>query len=91
MPTEHECIIGLVYKMDDSDLVTLDGLKNHIEDNWDFNKFAVANGSPLRHKVYTIPDYADGRKATNMRRFAYCPDCGRKIDWKQIRRADDAD
>lgn len=83
---EHQCIIGLVYKNDDSVLVTLDGLRNHIEDNLYFNEIAIHAGMPMRKKVYTISDYADRRKSTNLRRFEYCPECGKKIDWKKLRK-----
>lgn len=90
MANECECVIGLVYKTDDSVLVTLDELKKHIEDNLYFNEIAIHHGSPhLMRKVHTLSDYADKRKSTNLKRFDFCPYCGKKIDWKRIRRADD--
>lgn len=36
-------------------------------------------------KEYTLQDYADKRKSTNLIRFDFCPYCGRKIDWKKIK------
>lgn len=90
MSTVHECIIGLLYGIEDSRLITLLGLMNHIEDNLDFNKFLDSNpiykNSIVYKKVYTLEDYGDKRKSTNLRRFDYCPECGRAIDWKFIRR-----
>ncbi len=35
---------------------------------------------------YTLKDYADRRKSTNLRRFEFCPICGKKIDWKKIKK-----
>lgn len=32
-----------------------------------------------------IPYDAVNRKSTNLTRFDFCPYCGKKIDWKEIR------
>lgn len=83
---EHECIIGLIHIVDDSQLVTLQGLRNHIKDNRLFNAYAFRMGCGMIRKIYTVADYADKRKATNLRRFDFCPECGKAIGWKQIRK-----
>lgn len=85
--TDCDCFIGLLYLMDDSCLATLKVLKHHIDLELYFNKIAAESGSKIRHKVYTLADYADRRKRTDLHRFKYCPDCGKKIDWAGIRRA----
>ena len=86
----RNCIIGLLHHFDYSELVTLDELKDHIEDNKEFNK--TLNDDPLlrdckelRAKIWTIKQYADKRKNTDLTRFDYCPTCGQLIDWKKIR------
>ena len=88
------CVIGLLHHYDYSELVTLEKLKEHIEDNIEFNKSIDAdpvlrNAKELRAKVWTLKSYGDWRKRTNLTRFSYCPDCGNKIDWGKIRRAED--
>ena len=35
--------------------------------------------------VYSLVDYADGRRETNLDRFVYDPYTGEKIDWKALR------
>lgn len=32
-----------------------------------------------------IKNYFDKRKNTNFNRFNYCPYCGKKIDWKELK------
>lgn len=36
------------------------------------------------HQITEIKDYFDQRKAV-MYRFKYCPECGEKINWKEIK------
>ena len=84
------CRIGLLHHYDYSELVTIDNLKEHIEDNIEFNKSLDAdpilrNAKKLRANVWTLKSYGDWRKRTNLTRFNYCPDCGKAIDWKAIR------
>ena len=68
--SEHECVIGMLYDFDDTDLVTLNELLEEIDFQW---------------CSYTLKDYADRRKSTNLTRFEFCPYCGKKIDWKKIK------
>ena len=37
-----------------------------------------------KESIYTLKDYSDRRKSTNITRFDYCPYCGEKIDWNKI-------
>lgn len=37
-----------------------------------------------KDSIYTMKDYIDRRKSTNITRFNYCPFCGEKINWKTI-------
>ena len=38
-----------------------------------------------KESIYTMKDYADKRKSTNITNFDYCPFCGESINWKQIK------
>lgn len=69
--SEHECIIGMYFDFDDTQLVTVSELKELIEEC-------------LYHR-YSFEDYCDRRKSTNLTRFEFCPYCGKKIDWKKIK------
>lgn len=89
MSNEHECIIGLYYwNFDDVGLITLSKLKKNIVD--DMHLYKEIKYDPIYASIYhsikhyTLEDYADKRKSTNLSRFEYCPICGEKIDWKKI-------
>lgn len=89
----HECVIGLLYHSDYTELVTLAGLKRHIEDQKEFNRSLRADPllrdyKRLYAKEYTLRQYADGRRGTDLTRFNFCPECGAKIDWQAIRQQD---
>lgn len=91
---DNVCVIGLLRHIDYSELVTLDKLKEHIADNIEYNKSldddpVLRNAKQLRAKVWTLKSYGDWRRNTNLTRFSYCPVCGNKIDWGEIRRAED--
>lgn len=88
---KHECVIGLYHNYyEGSELVTLAELEDKITDVIMYNN-ALESGSflkkckYLRKKEWTLADYGDKRRATNMTRFDYCPECGKVIDWKAIR------
>lgn len=81
--TPCDCLIGEWLDYDNTCLVTERELVENIERE---NRVAHM----LKHKKVTIGDYCDFRKSVNLIRFKFCPECGRKIDWKSIkRRADD--
>ena len=87
---EHQCIIGLLYHQDYSELATLEDLKSHIIENMAFNKSLdddpiFRNRKELRAKVWTLKSYSDKRRNTDLKQFDYCPTCGKKIDWKKIK------
>lgn len=80
----HECIIGVLYNYEDTDIVTTSELKLHIERQERLCD-AYRNVGLSKPKVWPLRDYADKRKRTDLTRFEYCPKCGKKIDWKTIR------
>ena len=87
---EHECFIGIYYTDDASDMVTLSALKNYIKARIEYNVYLKDLGIAscwLYKKEWSLRDYADKRKSTNLSRFDYCPMCGKKIDWAVIRRS----
>lgn len=67
----NKTIIALFYYIDDSDFVTVEDLLRRI-----------AAGDT----TYTMADYTDRRKSTNITRFNYDPFTGEKIDWKLLRK-----
>lgn len=79
-------IIGLLYLTVDSELVDIHQLKFHIQERKEHNQSCREYGlENLFWPEWTLWDYADGRKSTNLRKFKFCPECGEKIDWKAIR------
>ena len=91
---KHECFIGLFYDSDYADLITLNGLKSKIKWNKAYNAFI--NNDPEVYRAtwalrqeWTLKDYCDRRKSTNLCQFDFCPVCGKQIDWKTIRRLED--
>ena len=77
-----ECIIGLYYDSEDAKLVTLKELKEEIKENKQYNEYMARNYSGLSYvklPEYSLRDYFDGRKSTNLTRFKYCPMCGRAL------------
>lgn len=90
---KHDCIIGLLHHWEYSELVTLEELKQHIEDNRYYNQSLkddsiFRDAKELYAKVYTLKSYGDKRKNTDLTRFNCCPECGKAINWEQIRKED---
>ena len=83
---QHDCYIGLRNDYENTDIVTLEELKMYIETE---QKLAEQHkDSDWWQSIlckYTLDDYGDMRKSTNLTRFRYCPMCGKKIEWKQIK------
>jgi hypothetical protein len=84
----HECVIGLIHYCEGSMLITLPKLKEYIQTEIiEFNALCRIEGYiDILHRLWTLRDYADWRKSTNLTRFNYCPECGQKIDWGAIRK-----
>ncbi len=87
---EHECIIGLLSHWEYSELITLEELEDHITDRIMFNVAVrsdpvLKSAKELYNKEWSLKDYADRRKSTNLQHFNYCPICGKCVDWKKIR------
>ena len=90
--TPHECFIGILNDYDNTEMVTLTGLRRHIRDTSELieslKKDALFKEHMFGVRAWSLGDYADKRKSTDLTRFEYCPACGKKIDWKTIRRND---
>ena len=87
---KHDCIIGLLHHWEYSELITLDGLKQHIKDKREHNEMLKADpifrdATELYAKVWTLKCYGDKRKNTNLTRFDFCPYCGQEINWRKMR------
>ena len=84
-----KCYIGIINDYDDTGMTTLDGLNLHIKESLylkqAFETDPLYVGYNHGIKGWTLADYCDKRKNTDLTRFEYCPMCGRKIDWKAIK------
>ena len=81
-----EHLIGIRYDYESTDAVTLAELKEHIASEKKLAELKKDDEwwqSVLNH--YTLADYCDRRKTTNLMQFNYCPNCGEKINWKEMR------
>lgn len=74
----HECIVGMLYNYEATDIVTLSELKEHIQRNKRLPSY-------FHKKPYELADYCDKRKSTDLSRFEFCPLCGKEIDWKALK------
>lgn len=89
---EHECEIGILtgimYGYNTAELVTITNVKEEIEERKTLNgNYEVLGLEECKIKEWTLKQYCDRRVSTNLRRFDYCPTCGKKIDWKAMRGA----
>ena len=87
--TTHECFVGIINDYDNTEMVTLNRLKHHIQDTSELikalKKDVLFKDSLYGVRAWTLADYCDKRKSTDLTRFEYCPACGKKIDWKSIK------
>ena len=81
-----ECCIGIKYDYENTELVTLAELKGYIEREKRLSEYSKNSDrwQSMCNK-YTLDDYCDKRKSTDLTRFNYCPFCGKRIDWKTIK------
>ena len=66
-------------------MVTLEELKENIESEKRLAENTDIEWLKEMCSKYTLMDYCDKRKSTDLTRFNYCPLCGKKIDWKAIK------
>lgn len=78
-----ECCVGIKHDYEDTRLVTLKQLKDEIE--WLQGRKESFAEYGIKDKIYSLSDYCDKRKSTDLTQFNYCPLCGKKIDWKAIK------
>ena len=87
--TPHECFVGIINDYDNTEMVTLTALKRHIRDTSElieaFKRDVLFKDYLYGTRAWTLIDYSDKRKSTDLTRFEYCPMCGKKIDWKAIK------
>lgn len=85
----HNCYIGEWLDYENAGLITYDDLKEKIKSNNETFEYGLSTyGENFVNglmKELKIKDYFDKRKNTNFNRFNYCPYCGKKIDWKELK------
>lgn len=86
---KHNCYIGEWLDYENTGLVTYDDLKEKVKNNNETFRYGLSTyGENFMNglmKELKINDYFDKRKNTNFNRFNYCPYCGKKIDWKELK------
>lgn len=75
-----DCAIGEWLDYEDTRIVTANEL---------FENIKTTNRHMKEQYRVNAADYCDFRKTVNLVRFRFCPECGRKIDWKAIKRMAD--
>ena len=78
---EHQ--IGVLWNYESTQIATIKKLKEHIE--WEKKRRQYSYGVVFHSELYSLSDYCNKRKSTDLTRFNYCPLCGKKIDWKAIK------
>ena len=76
-----DCVIGEWLDYEDTRLITA----NELFENVKMENCIVT----FERTKLTVADYCDFRKSVNLVRFMFCPECGRKIDWKAIKESAD--
>lgn len=79
---DHRCYIGMFFDYENTELLSFDDLlaKNkRIKNLFNEYKFKWLLPTPLQ-------DYFDRRKKSELIHFNYCPTCGKKIDWRALRK-----
>lgn len=79
-----ECIIGMLLDYDNSKLITLNELKEHIDSQNSLIDNELHKWIFPKAKKISLSDYKDRRKNNDIYRFSFCPYCGEKIDWKNL-------
>lgn len=80
----------MLYDYEDTRVVTVNDLNDHRKEMTRVNEYWKSMGDEkLIAKVYSMKEYADKRRITDIFRFDYRPICGEKIDWKGIAKRDD--
>lgn len=79
-----EHIIGILHNYEDTALFTFAELKEKSSENIRLSKIYPEFFE--NDKIYTMSDYCDKRKSTDLERFNFCPLCGEKIDWEEMRK-----
>lgn len=81
--------IGQWLEYEHNELVTFKDLKRKVNKNNSTYEYAMKNyGEEFTKgliKKINIKDYFDNRKNMNLIKFNYCPYCGEKIDWKELK------
>lgn len=78
-------IVGWMYDYDNSNLITLEYLKEEIENVKELNKYKKEIGfESMIEKEYTLEDYFNKKTNNNIEIFKYCPKCGNKLILEEL-------
>lgn len=86
----EECCIGLIYDYDDTTLVTERELISKLASYNEHIDYALSEYGEDFMKIIgdkvELRKYFDKRYNTDLNRFEFCPYCGKKIDWKELKK-----
>lgn len=88
----ENCVIGVLTGDGSGQLMTFPSLLKHIERQQELNemlsaeKTKVITDGMLRKpvQVFSVEDYLEGRKQTDMFRFSCCPICGHTLNFRDM-------
>lgn len=84
---EHECIIGMYSDYEGAHLMPYSKICERSLWEWQSYLEYEDTYKKIGKRVPTrLEDYFDKRKNTELTRFDYCPVCGKKIDWRELKR-----
>lgn len=80
------CVVGILADYETSRMVTIEMLEKSVEYEMESYISNFEKGIEAQ-ELYSLDDYFNKEKNTDLTRFEYCPKCGKKIDWEQLRKA----
>ena len=83
--SDHECTIGIMWDYEDSELVSAESFIEWWKGQKDFLRRCPEFEDDWNRPAH-LREYADRRRSTRIEQFDYCPVCGKKIDWKELRK-----
>ena len=88
----ENCVIGVLTGDGSGRLMTFPALLKHIERQQELNrmlsseKIKVVTDGMLRKpvQVFSVEDYMEGQKHTDLLRFSCCPICGHPLNFRDM-------
>lgn len=86
MEKDCQCVIGMLHDYENTQLITLQDLIEHIENERRYIERNKQMGVTFpNYRLRELADYCDFRKSTDVTRFRFCPFCGNEIKWRKFK------